>query len=109
MEFSPIDVQVNLPEQRLRIIWADQHQSDYPLFGLRTVCPCVECRGGHEHMGAGLDVPTLRKPPPGRIGVTRLEAVGNYALQIFWDDGHQTGIYTWRMLREACPCDLCRC
>jgi DUF971 family protein len=59
-------------------------------------------------MGKPLDVATLRNPPSGSIGVTGLETVGNYALQVLWDDGHQTGIYTWRMLREACPCDLCQ-
>jgi DUF971 family protein len=59
-------------------------------------------------MGASLDISTLRRPPPGRIGVSGLETVGNYALQIRWDDGHANGIYSWQMLRQACPCDACR-
>jgi DUF971 family protein len=28
-------------------------------------------------------------------------AVGNYAVQIHWSDGHSTGIYTWEALRDA--------
>ncbi len=35
--------------------------------------------------------------------VERLELVGNYALQFFWDDGHHTGIYTWEFLYRLCP------
>lgn len=37
----------------------------------------------------------------------RAELVGRYALQIFWSDGHSTGIYTFPYLREICPCEAC--
>jgi DUF971 family protein len=36
--------------------------------------------------------------------LAELEVVGNYALQLRWKDGHSYGIYTWRYLRELCPC-----
>jgi DUF971 family protein len=34
----------------------------------------------------------------------RAEVVGRYALQIFWSDGHSTGIYAFDYLRSLCPC-----
>ena len=33
-----------------------------------------------------------------------LDAVGNYAIQPFWKDGHSYGIYNWEYLRQLCPC-----
>ena len=71
---------------------------------LRLACPCVECRGGHEHMGRHGDPKSLVDLIPTRdYQVERLEIVGNYALQFLWNDGHQTGIYTWDYLYRLCP------
>ena len=42
-----------------------------------------------------------RNPPPqGRIAIVDVEQVGNYAVRIGFNDGHSTGIYTWRLLRS---------
>jgi DUF971 family protein len=39
--------------------------------------------------------------PPGRVvAIATVEQVGNYAVRIGFDDGHDTGIYTWRLLRS---------
>jgi DUF971 family protein len=67
----------------LIIEWEDGHHSEYPLAGLRTACPCAECRG---------------------IELESMQGVGNYALQLVWKDGHAYGIYTWQYLRQLCPC-----
>jgi DUF971 family protein len=41
-----------------------------------------------------------RNPPPqGRLAIVDVEQVGNYAVRITFNDGHGTGIYTWRLLR----------
>ena len=34
------------------------------------------------------------------VGVTGVEPVGNYALRLLFDDGHNTGLYTWNLLHE---------
>jgi DUF971 family protein len=34
--------------------------------------------------------------------------VGNYALNLVWKDGHQTGIYTFEFLRSLCACSECQ-
>jgi len=55
-------------------------------------------------MGQLYDPQNLRDLIPTRhYQVERLELVGNYALQFFWNDGHNTGIYTWEYLHRLCP------
>jgi DUF971 family protein len=35
------------------------------------------------------------------------EAMGKYAIRFKWNDDHDLGIYSWRLLREVCPCEEC--
>lgn len=101
---KPLDVTLNREEGFLAIRWNDGKQCQYPLGELREACPCVECRGGHHNMGlsnAPEDILSLK--PARSYKVERLEIVGQYALQFFWDDGHHTGIYTWEYLHKICP------
>jgi DUF971 family protein len=91
----------------LTINWDDGHKSQFSFDGLRAVCPCVECKGGHVHMGQPPDPKLVRDSPISELDLLKVETVGAYALQFFWSDGHSTGIYTWEMLRSACPCDDC--
>jgi len=106
----PTAITLDRSRQVLIIPWDDGHTSEYPLAGLREACPCVECRGGHEHMGQPPDPDVFSIPltPSKSYVVTRLLPVGNYALQPEWEDGHHTGIYTWPYLRGLCPCAECR-
>lgn len=90
-------------EQRILLIeWSDGRQCTYSFAGLRAVCPCVTCRGGHENMGNPADKQVLRGTQDTRINLEAVEAVGSYAIQFTWNDGHSAGIYTWDYLREAC-------
>jgi len=43
-----------------------------------------------------------RQPPPAGVAlaIVEVEQVGNYAVRIGFNDGHSTGIYTWRLLRS---------
>ena len=42
---------------------------------------------------------TRNPAPGGRLAIVDVEQVGNYAVKIAFNDGHSTGIYTWRLLR----------
>ncbi len=42
------------------------------------------------------------------IAPASLELVGRYAIRIWWQDGHSSGIYTFDYLRDLCPCQECR-
>ncbi len=81
----------------LRIAWSGGREVTVPAARLRDLCPCAGC----VEEGTGrklLDPATI----PADVRPLRIEMVGNYAVQIEWSDGHSTGIYSWRALREAC-------
>ena len=103
----PTNITADRQKRTLFITWDDGHESAYPFDGLRAVCPCVECKGGHAYMGGPPDPKLVRDTPPTDLNLEQVSAVGSYALQFFWADGHNTGIYTWDTLREACPCSIC--
>ena len=89
--------------KELHIRWADGHNSRYPFHGLRSACPCVFCQGGHENMGQPVDPRIFIKTSTRDVSIINIKQIGNYAIQIVWNDGHQTGIYRYEMLRKACP------
>lgn len=65
---------------------------------LRRACPCAACQGEPDALGR-----VIR--PDVKIGeygfeLRRMEQVGGYALQLFWGDGHSTGIYSFDYLKR---------
>ena len=103
----PASITADRKQRILTVTWSDGHESAYSFAGLRAVCPCVECKGGHAHMGGPPDPRIVRDAVDDSLDLQRIEQVGSYALQFHWSDGHSTGIYTWDMLRNACPCGEC--
>jgi DUF971 family protein len=103
-KIMPTAINLYKTDGYLEIAWNDGQVCKYPLSQLREACPCVECRGGHQYMGREFGPTDILKLTPKRsYMVTALAMVGNYALQPSWDDGHQTGIYTWDYLKHLCP------
>lgn len=103
---KPTNITLNKTEQYLEITWEDGVISQYPLSHLREACPCVECRGGHEYMGAAYDPDNILELKPARsYEITDIQLVGNYAMAPVWDDGHDTGIYSWDYLYKIRPKD----
>jgi DUF971 family protein len=91
----------------IHIDWKDGHHSQYPLQYLRDRCPCATCTGVHGTPPAAAQPSSpfqMYKPALKMLGV---EPVGNYAIRINWNDGHNTGIYSWEHLRRICPCADC--
>jgi DUF971 family protein len=60
------------------------------------------CQGGHENMGRPPDKLLLEKSRDEELNLEAANAVGSYAIQFVWNDGHDSGIYTWEYLYEAC-------
>lgn len=82
----------------LRITFSDDVVRDYPTAFLRGFCPCARCQGH------GSGPRTYRMPRT--AAATRIDdvtQVGNYAMCIVWGDGHDTGIYSFTLLREMDP------
>lgn len=100
-EIRPTGITANKKEARLNIVWSDGEHSAFPFDLLRNACPCAQCRGGHENMKPEPD-PNMFIIPLMSATASRLkslEPVGNYAINIEWEDGHKYGIYNWHYLR----------
>jgi DUF971 family protein len=104
VSITPTQITLERSAGTLIVNWSDGRVCRYPIGPLRLACPCVECRGGHEYMGRQYDPENLLDlHPTHTYQIDKIELVGNYALQIFWDDGHHAGIYTWDYLYRLCP------
>lgn len=97
--FQPTRLDIDLRGQVLRITWADGATSKLLLATVRKHCPCASCRTERDTQSRSL-LPILSSAPGGPILATGGHLVGNYALQLEWSDGHNTGIYDFRYLRE---------
>ncbi len=81
----------------LAIAWNDGEESFLKLPMLRECCPCANCQGEPDALGRVIRPPKTKGPRADEL--LRYEVMGGYALQLFWGDGHSTGIYTYTYLR----------
>ena len=89
----PTELKVDKDRGLLTVSFDDDATFSLSAELLRVMRPSAEVQG-HS--------PEERVTVPGKKGVRilRVEPVGNYAARIVFDDGHDTGIYTWTYLRE---------
>jgi len=96
------------------ITWADGHASHYEFAYLRDECPCATCndeRGKKDTFAAAAPAAGSFAPLPMFKPTARpvsAEAMGKYAIRFKWNDDHDLGIYSWKFLREVCPCAECK-
>lgn len=111
MAFTPEHIAIS-KSKGIKIDWSDGHRSDYPLAYLRDECPCATCTGAHgtEPQKSSYSKPDANPFPMFKpaLKMLNVEPVGHYAIRIAWNDGHNTGIYSYDHLREICPCEECR-
>jgi DUF971 family protein len=93
-------------ERELSITWDDGHAGRSSVEYLRDCCPCAGCKGETVLLHTYTPPPEDRGTP-GRYEITGIQPVGSYAVQLFWNDGHSTGIYAWDLLRALCECEIC--
>jgi len=89
----PTDIAYDPDAKSLRVVFDNGEVFDLPAEYLRVESPSAEVQG-HS--------PEQRVTVPGRrhVGIMEIEPVGNYAVRLIFDDLHDTGIYSWRFLRE---------
>ena len=105
MSNRPTNIKLAAGNDTLAILWSDGHTSAYPYHYLRGKCPCATCtETGSAASPDPSPLPILGAKP---LKPERAELVGHYAVQIYWSDGHSTGIYAFDYLRELCPCPEC--
>ena len=89
----PVEVRLKRAEKILEVTFDNGVSFRYPAELLRVESPSAEVQGHG---------PSQKQLVTGRahVGILELEAVGNYAIRIKFDDLHDTGIYSWRYLYE---------
>lgn len=93
-DFRPVEIG-RANEHDVKIHWNNGAEVIYPARFLRLNCPCAVCVDeltGEKRLQEG-SVPADVHP----VGI---DPVGHYAIQIYWSDGHTTGIYTWERLMQ---------
>jgi DUF971 family protein len=111
---TPEKVRVLLTEGKgMEIDWVDGHRSAWSFAWLREACPCSSCVEERKLEGRKPGQPKPQSPavllplytaPPRPASA---HAVGRYAIQFDWEDGHSGGIYSWDYLRRVCQCREC--
>lgn len=89
----PVPTQIKL-RQRSRLLevrFADGSHFELPCEYLRVYSPSAEVRGH----GPGQEVLQTGKES---VNISAIEPVGQYAVRLIFDDGHETGLYTWKLL-----------
>lgn len=85
----------------LRITWSDGQIRRYTPTELRDRCPCATCREKRKAESVEPDLlPVLSMEEAQPSKVAGMRPVGNYAYNIQFNDGHDTGIFTLDFLRE---------
>jgi DUF971 family protein len=84
-------------DSTVRIIWGDDRECRYRASELRRACPCAQCV--NEWTGERVLKPEAISE---ELQIKEMSIVGRYALNFRWNDGHETGIYSFRYLRELC-------
>ena len=94
-ELVPSEICLHQASRTLDLVYPDGTKYTLGCEYLRVYSPSAEVRGhgtGQETLQTGKRM----------VSITSVEAVGNYALQFRFSDGHDSGIYSWQYLHELC-------
>lgn len=90
---APSDILMHRRRKVLELRYPEGRRLEIPAELLRVYSPSAEVRG---HGEGQRTLQTGKK----HVNITDIELVGNYALRLVFDDGHDTGIYTWQHLAD---------
>jgi DUF971 family protein len=92
---APLVTEIRLKRlsRLLEVTFADGSRFELPFELLRVYSPSAEVKGH----GPGQETLVLGKED---VGLRSVEPVGQYAVKLVFDDGHDTGLYTWKYLHE---------
>ena len=93
MGHPPKDVKLHRKSRELELAYEDGVSYRLPCELLRVYSPSAEVRG---HGPGERKLQTGKK----QVAITSIELIGNYAIRLTFDDGHDTGIYAWDYLRD---------
>ena len=90
---QPTDIKLRTESRLLDVRFDDGSHFELPFEYLRVFSPSAEVKGH----GGGEGALVQGKQ---NVGISGVEPVGNYALRLFFDDGHNTGLYSWSVLYQ---------
>tara|TARA_B100000989_G_scaffold297447_1_gene283252 strand:- start:296 stop:670 length:375 start_codon:yes stop_codon:yes gene_type:complete len=90
---APSEIRLSADRKTLQITFADGNIASLAAELLRVESPSAEVQGH------GADQKTT---PAGKrhVAMSQIDPVGNYAIRISFDDGHDTGIFSWSLLQD---------
>ncbi len=89
----PTEITLHQRSHVLEVAFNDGSHFELPAEYLRVYSPSAEVQGH----GPGQEILQIGKQD---VNIEKIEQVGNYAVQLFFDDNHDTGIYSWDTLYE---------
>lgn len=89
----PVDIRLHQLSRKLEIQFDDDSRFELSCEYLRVYSPSAEVRG---HSADQAVLQTGKE----KVNIRDIEPVGNYAVKLVFDDGHDTGLYTWDYLHE---------
>ncbi len=89
----PTEITLHSKQRMLEIAFDDGARFELPCEYLRVYSPSAEVQG-HHNVGAVLQVGKED------VNITELKQIGHYAVKIFFDDNHKSGLFTWNYLYE---------
>ncbi|MCI0517452.1 MAG: DUF971 domain-containing protein [Woeseiaceae bacterium] len=93
MDIAPSEIRLRRKSRLLSVSFDDGSSFDLPFEYLRVYSPSAEVKGH----GPGQEVLQVDKQD---IEIIAIEPVGHYAVRLVFNDGHNTGLYTWKYLYE---------
>ncbi len=93
MDYTPTEIRLQTKSRQVVIAFDDGIRFELPFEYLRVNSPSAEVQGH----GPEQDVLQTGKE---NVSVTAIEPVGHYAVRLVFDDGHNSGLYTWKYLYE---------
>ena len=100
MDPYPTDLK-RTDDRMLQIQWSDGMTRRYRFRELRQACPCATCREKRNAPPPDpMSLPVLSQAELAPLTITGMKPVGNYAYTIAFSDGHDTGIFSFSLLRE---------
>jgi len=90
---TPTSIVLHKKSRQLELGYADGEQVLLNAEYLRVFSPSAEVRGHHPSQA-------VLQHGKKNVAIEAISAVGNYAIQLTFDDGHDSGIYSWQYLRD---------
>ena len=90
---APVEIKLRRQSRVLEVAFADGERFTLGFEYLRVHSPSAEVRGhgpGQQRLQTGKET----------VVICAVEPVGRYAVRLVFDDGHDTGLYSWKYLRE---------